>query len=167
MRDLPEELWHDSYRKRANRRVMDGTPTERRGGAPAGLRRLRRDQPSKAITSAATRELVHPTSDRMLTLREAARLQTFDDSFKFHGSAADQATLVGNAIPPRFAAALGTAVRSHLMSHGGKPILGTSAGSLVEFVVTNADAMSPALAAVVASVRDRYLQESLFEPPDR
>jgi DNA (cytosine-5)-methyltransferase 1 len=31
MRDLPEELWHDSYKRRAYRRVMDGTPTERRG----------------------------------------------------------------------------------------------------------------------------------------
>jgi DNA (cytosine-5)-methyltransferase 1 len=41
MRDLPKELWHESYRRRAFRRVMDGTPTERRGGAPAGIRRLR------------------------------------------------------------------------------------------------------------------------------
>jgi DNA (cytosine-5)-methyltransferase 1 len=40
MRDLPAELWHDSYRRRAYRRVMDGTPPERRGGAPAGIRRL-------------------------------------------------------------------------------------------------------------------------------
>ncbi|WP_395827776.1 DNA cytosine methyltransferase, partial [Elstera sp.] len=34
MKDLPQELWHDSYRKRAYRRVLDGTPTEKRGGAP-------------------------------------------------------------------------------------------------------------------------------------
>src|SRR5207253_1277135 len=34
MADLPEQLWHDSYRRRAYRRVMDGTPTERRGGPP-------------------------------------------------------------------------------------------------------------------------------------
>ncbi len=33
MRDLPEDLWHNSYRRRAFRRVMDGTPTECRGGA--------------------------------------------------------------------------------------------------------------------------------------
>ena len=40
MRDLPPDLWHESYRRRAFRRVMDGTPSEKRGGAPAGLRRL-------------------------------------------------------------------------------------------------------------------------------
>ena len=54
MRDLPEELWHDSYRRRAYRRVMDGTAVEKRGGAPSGVRRLRADEPSKAITGAAT-----------------------------------------------------------------------------------------------------------------
>ena len=38
MRDLPEAYWHQSYRRRAFRRVRDGTPTERRGGAPTGMR---------------------------------------------------------------------------------------------------------------------------------
>lgn len=42
MRDLPRELWHESYKRRAFRRVMDGTPTARRGGAPCGIRRSRR-----------------------------------------------------------------------------------------------------------------------------
>ena len=32
MKDLPTEYWHDSFQRRAFRRVMDGTPTERRGG---------------------------------------------------------------------------------------------------------------------------------------
>ncbi|HEX3803409.1 MAG TPA: DNA cytosine methyltransferase [Solirubrobacteraceae bacterium] len=167
MRDLPEHLWHESYRRRANRRVMDGTPTQRRGGAPAGLRRLRRDEPSKAITSAAIREFVHPTSDRPLTLREAARLQTFDDSFRFCGTATEQATLVGNAIPPRFATALGATIRDHLVANADADPRRPGDGTLVEFNVTNADAMSPALASVVAQVRDRYVQESLFASPDR
>ena len=83
MRDLPEELWHDSYRRRANRRVMDGTPSERRGGPPAGVRRLRMDEPSKAITGGAKSEFVHPLEDRYLTLRECARIQTFPDTFEF------------------------------------------------------------------------------------
>ncbi len=50
MRDLPPEFRHESFGRRANRRVMDGTPSERRGGAPSGVRRLRADEPSKAIT---------------------------------------------------------------------------------------------------------------------
>lgn len=50
MRDLSVELHHVSYARRANRRVRDGIPSEQRGGAPAGLRRLSPDEPSKAIT---------------------------------------------------------------------------------------------------------------------
>lgn len=161
MRDLPHELWHDSYRKRANRRVRDGTPTERRGGAPAGLRRLRIDEPSKAITSAAVREFIHPTIDRRLTLREAARLQTFPDDFTFRGQPTDQATLVGNAIPPRFAEALGRAVAEHLRS-AGEERSEHRTGELLEFDVTPAQQMSPALARVVAAVRSRFLTQSLF-----
>lgn len=37
MKDLPESYWHDSYRRRAFRRVMDGTPTEKRGLRPRGV----------------------------------------------------------------------------------------------------------------------------------
>lgn len=162
MRDLPEELWHESYRKRAFRRVMDGTPTERRGGAPAGLRRLRADEPSKAITSAAVREFVHPTSDRRLTLREVARLQTFPDDFEFHGRPADQATLVGNAIPPRFAEVLGRSLLAHLAATETAERHSPGEGALVEFNVTPAAQLSPALAKVVNKVRSRYLAATLF-----
>ncbi len=162
MRDLPEEMWHESYRKRAHRRVMDGTPTARRGGAPAGLRRLRADEPSKAITSAAVREFIHPTEDRRLTLREAARLQTFDDTFEFCGSSSDQATLVGNAIPPRFTKVLGIAIREHLESNSGRPRNARGEGALLEFEVTSAQGMSPALASVVSAVNGRYLAQTLF-----
>jgi DNA (cytosine-5)-methyltransferase 1 len=164
MRDLPQDMWHKSYRKRANRRVSDGTPSERRGGAPAGLRRLRRDEPSKAITSAAVREFVHPTGNRTLTLREAARLQTFDDTFQFHGTANDQATLIGNAIPPRFAAVLSAAVHDHVTAASARADTLHGRGVLVEFTVTSAGAMSPALARVVDAIRTRYLSERLFPP---
>jgi DNA (cytosine-5)-methyltransferase 1 len=162
MRDLPEDLWHESYSKRANRRVSDGTPSERRGGAPAGLRRLRRDEPSKAITSAAIREFVHPTANRTLTLREAARLQTFDDTFQFQGTANDQATLIGNAIPPWFATVLSAAVHDHVTAASGQADVLPEEGVLVEFTVTKAESMSPALARVVDAIRTRYRQERLF-----
>ena len=36
MKDLPEHLQHESFKKRANRRVADGMPTEKRGGPPSG-----------------------------------------------------------------------------------------------------------------------------------
>jgi DNA (cytosine-5)-methyltransferase 1 len=86
MRDLPQNLQHPSFKRRAFRRVMDGTPTEKRGGAPSGLKRLIATAPSLTITSASPNEFVHPTQDRLLTLRECARLQSFPDWYEFHGS---------------------------------------------------------------------------------
>jgi len=153
MRDLPKELQHRSYDRRANRRVADGMPTERRGGAPAGLRRLCADEPSKAITSAANREFVHPVEDRCLTLRECARLQGFPDDFQFVGNRAEQATLIGNAIPPAFGEVFGRWVdmRTSVLSSGTD-----DSPRLLEFHVTNGAGISPILRQVVERINARY-----------
>jgi DNA (cytosine-5)-methyltransferase 1 len=153
MRDLPDHLQHESYRRRAFRRVADGTPTEQRGGAPSGLRRLVADEPSKAITGAASRELIHPIADRPLTLRECARLQTFPDSYRFTGNQSDKALLIGNAVPPKLAEAIGRSVRSWLRTHTA---VGESAGCLVSFEPTLSNGRSPALAAISRVIERRY-----------
>ena len=152
MKDIPEELWHETYRRRAFRRVMDGTPTERRGGAPSGLRRLEPNLPSKAITSGATSEFVHPTAHRNLTLRECARLQTFPDDFEFAGTQAQRALLIGNAVPPRFA----NAIAAHLTRAFREVINRRSDPGLKSFVPTNSTGMSPALQKAVEAVESRY-----------
>lgn len=54
---------------------------------------------------------VHPLATRSLTVREAARLQTFPDSFKFVGSLQTVRTGIGNAVPPLLAYELGRHIR--------------------------------------------------------
>jgi DNA (cytosine-5)-methyltransferase 1 len=153
MRDLPEDLWHDSFKRRAYRRVMDGTPTERRGGAPAGIRRLRIDEPSKAITGGSRSEFVHPLEHRYLTLRECARIQTFPDTFEFGGTSAERSLQIGNAVPPDLAVAIGNSLLSDLTGH---PTPTTSEGQLLSFVPTVSNGMSPALQDLSSAVLKRF-----------
>ncbi len=158
MADLPEELQHPSYQRRANRRVRDGMPTERRGGAPSGIRRLIGGEPSKAITSAASAEFVHPSADRFLTLRECARLQTFPDSYDFEGTSTQRATMIGDAVPPRFAQRLA----GHLRHELGTATPDREPGALLSFVVTHASGISPALKRTCEVITERFLTPSLF-----
>lgn len=144
MKDLPEDLWHPSYRRRAFRRVMDGTPTERRGGAPSGIKRLRGCEGAPTITSAANRELIHPTLDRPLTLREAARAQSFPDWFEFVGTSSMIAKQIGNAVPPRAAERIAAHLAQVDGSIGSATATSVSPG-LLAFRLTDAAGQSPAL----------------------
>lgn len=60
----------------------------------------------------------HPEQNRAISLREAASLQTFPDSYVFHGLDQQVARQIGNAVPVAFACALGSA----LLSGPPKPV---------------------------------------------
>ena len=66
---------------------------------------------------------IHPTLDRAISIREAARLQTFPDSFVFCGSKDKQYQQVGNAVPPIMAKAIANQLADALskdLSQAGK-----------------------------------------------
>jgi DNA (cytosine-5)-methyltransferase 1 len=72
--------------------------------------RLREDAPSIVIGNFRKNMLIHPWQDRGLSVREAARLQSFPDSHCFLGSIGFQQQQVGNAVPPLLSKAVFEAV---------------------------------------------------------
>jgi DNA (cytosine-5)-methyltransferase 1 len=66
--------------------------------------RLSADEPSTTITvnfvHPASNRCIHPIQDRALTVREGARLQSYDDNFQFCGSRTEIVKQIGEAVPP-------------------------------------------------------------------
>lgn len=77
---------------------------------------------SRSITAHIAKDgywYIHPSELRTLTVREAARIQTFPDHFRFAGSRSHAFRQIGNAVPP----ALGEAVGRALISSSRRPVL--------------------------------------------
>lgn len=103
--DIPRELLPDCW-------------IDKEGGTDL-FGRLEWDAPSVTIRTEFYKpekgRYLHPAEDRSLTVREAARLQTFPDDYGFEGeSRLDIATQIGNAVPPKLASHLGDALLAHL-----------------------------------------------------
>ena len=84
---------------------------------------LRRDEPSTTILAHLYKDglrFIHYDSKqaRTITVREAARLQTFDDDFEFIGSQGDAYKMIGNAVPGKLAVNIAKALNE--MLKGGK-----------------------------------------------
>ena len=105
MQDLPEELWHDSFRY-----YVKEDPN-RKGGPNLRLIRLDPNEPSLTVTGYIFNKFVHPYENRFITPREAARLQGFPDELEFKGSLTSVQQQVGDAVPVQ----LGQAVFESLL----------------------------------------------------
>ena len=82
-------------------------------------RKLYRDRPSWTLTAHLGKDTyshIHydSTQARAITPREAARLQSFPDSFNFQGNSGDMFRQIGNAVPPLLARALGECILEQL-----------------------------------------------------
>lgn len=89
--NVPEHLW----------------PSDRKNRHSSAYKRLQENQPSCTIdTGNSHSNYFHPLYNRIPTVREAARLQSFSDAFVFEGNRSEQYRQVGNAVPPLLAKAI-------------------------------------------------------------
>lgn len=95
-KDVPEELW----------------PTDRKNRHSSAYKRLDINQPSCTIDTGNNHSnYFHPLYNRIPTVREAARLQSFPDGFVFEGNRSEQYRQVGNAVPPLLAKVIADQLR--------------------------------------------------------
>ena len=77
--------------------------------------RLNPDEPSGTVVNVRKSMWIHPTLDRAVTVREAARLQSFPDTFEFVGTKDSQFQQVGNAVPPLLAKGIAEIVLKYIL----------------------------------------------------
>ena len=71
------------------------------------------NKPSVTITG-DMRKVFHYDQNRALTVRELAKLQSFDDDFYFEGNSISQQQQVGNSVPPKLAKCIASSVKTML-----------------------------------------------------
>lgn len=105
LQDIPDELLSNHLKKMKSGGYGSGGFVKNLYG------RLDWDAPSGTIVAGIKKitcgRFFHPVDHRLLTVREAARLQSFPDDYKFLGGLIDQYTVVGNAVPPKFSEYIG------------------------------------------------------------
>ena len=106
--DLPEEL------RRYRSDIFDDK-----------YKRLDYESVSRTITAHIAKDgywYIHPEQNRTITVREAARIQTFPDHFRFAGTPTAAFKQIGNAVPPRLGEAIGCAVMAAIRDNGPAPL---------------------------------------------
>ena len=99
---VPKELW----------------PSERNNRHSSAYKRLDEGQPSVTIDTGNNHSnYFHPLYNRLPTVREAARLQSFPDDFVITGNRSEQYRQVGNAVPPLLAKAIADELMEVLKKH--------------------------------------------------
>jgi DNA (cytosine-5)-methyltransferase 1 len=83
-------------------------------------KRLHREQPSTTMVPGHNAFPLHPTEHRSLTVREAARIQTFPDDVIFEGTRQEQCIQVGNAVPVHLAQVFAKHIKNKIKKDGSK-----------------------------------------------
>ncbi len=91
------------------------------GGQTTYYGRLKWNEPSYTIATYFNRVgngcNLHPSQNRVMSIREAARLQSFPDDFLFMGTITSQYKQIGNAVPPLLGRFISTLIKPYLQSY--------------------------------------------------
>lgn len=82
-------------------------------------KKLYQHRPAWCVTAHLSRDCythIHPTQARTISIREAARLQSFPDCFYFAGNMGDKFSLIGNAVAPLVAEQIARAIRAQVFA---------------------------------------------------
>jgi len=77
-------------------------------------KRLRKNEPAITITNFRKGMMIHPTQNRLFSVREAARIQTFPDDYTFKGGLSAKQQQVADAVPVMLAKKVSESVLKHL-----------------------------------------------------
>lgn len=92
---------------------------KKKSSFPDTYGRMRWNDVAPTLTTGCTDitrgRFAHPEQHRAITLREAARLQSFPDRYIFKGNASEVATQIGNAVPPRMMQTIAMSLKAALM----------------------------------------------------
>jgi DNA (cytosine-5)-methyltransferase 1 len=112
----PKKLWPDCYTRTNEKGEIHSGHTDCYG-------RLWWDKPATGLTtrciSYSNGRFGHPEQDRAISVREAARLQGFDDGFEFTGNMNSMAKQIGNAVPVDLAYVMGCQFMKHIEAING------------------------------------------------
>lgn len=110
----PGENWSDLLRKRPD---LLSNYKDTKNCHSGIYKRLEWDKPSVAITNFRKSMLIHPEQNRGLSVREAARIQSFPDDYVFYGTLGSQQQQVANAVPPLLAKAVSEKIIEQINFH--------------------------------------------------
>ena len=165
-RDLPENF------KSARVRQIRESAKRGEGSRSTYYGRLRWDSPSYTISTYFNRPgngcFIHPEADRLITIREAARLQTFSDCYRFSGRGRSRYVQVGNAVPPLLAYNIASVLEPgpmvDLFAGAGGLSFGFESAGFSVLASVDSDAAASATYQLNRPSKELVLQRDLSDP---